>query len=58
MAAAWFALTLVVASFAVMAVDLGMGVLALATVVLVILVGAFSYARSAGVDPVLRLEVR
>jgi hypothetical protein len=43
--AAWLALTVLLACFAMMLVDLVVGVLALATVLLVTLVGARSYLR-------------
>jgi hypothetical protein len=54
----WVVLSLVVASFALMLVDVGVGLAALATVVLTAVVGAFSYARSVGADTELRVEVR
>lgn len=46
MVAGWFVLTLVVASFALMVVDLAIGLLALTTVVLFIGVATLSYVRS------------
>jgi hypothetical protein len=56
--AGWFLLTLVVASFALMLFDVGVGLAALGTVVLVTVVGTLSYLRSSGVDPELRVEIR
>ena len=56
--AGWFLLTLVVASFALMLFDVAIGLTALGTVVLVIVVGTLSYLRSSGVDPELRVEIR
>jgi hypothetical protein len=56
--AGWFVLTLVVASFALMLFDVAIGLTALGTVVLVIVVGTLSYLRSTGADPELRVEIR
>jgi hypothetical protein len=56
--AGWFVLTLVVASFALMLFDVAIGLTALGTVVLVIVVGTLSYLRSTGIDPELRVEIR
>jgi uncharacterized protein (DUF58 family) len=42
----WLALSLVLGAFAIMTVNLGIGLAALATVVLVFLVGVRSFARS------------
>ncbi|WP_255198330.1 hypothetical protein [Halorarius litoreus] len=44
----WFALTLVLGAFAIMAVDPGVGLAALVTVVLVLVVGVLTFARSTG----------
>ena len=54
----WFLLTLVLASFAIMAVDLAVGLLALATVVSTSVVTVYSYLRSTGSMPDVRVEVR
>ncbi|WP_152041696.1 hypothetical protein [Salinigranum salinum] len=56
--AGWFLLSLVVASFALMLFDVGVGLAALGTVVLVAAVGTLSYARTAGHDAALRVEIR
>ncbi|MFC7202936.1 hypothetical protein ACFQJC_05380 [Haloferax namakaokahaiae] len=56
--AGWFVLSLVVACFALMVFDLALGMVALATVVLTLVVGGLSYARSTGIDPDVRVEVR
>jgi hypothetical protein len=56
--AGWFLLSLVVASFALMLFDVGVGLAALGTVVLVAAVGARLYARTAGHDAALRVEIR
>jgi hypothetical protein len=56
--AGWFLLSLVVASFALMLFDVGVGLAALGTVVLVAAVGTLSYARTAGHDAERRVEIR
>jgi hypothetical protein len=56
--AGWFLLSLVVASFALMLFDVGVGLAALGTVVLVAAVGTLSYARTTGHDAELRVEIR
>jgi hypothetical protein len=56
--AGWFLLSLVVASFALMLFDVGVGLAALGTVVVVAAVGTLSYARTAGHDAELRVEIR
>jgi hypothetical protein len=56
----WFLLTLVLGSFALLTVDVGVGVgaPALATVALTVLGGVASYLRSVGAAPDVRVEVR
>lgn len=58
LAGGWFLLSLVVASLALMAVDTGLGLTALVTVVLVSVVGTLSYLRTTDTDPDLRVEIR
>lgn len=58
MCAGWFVLSLVVASYALLLFDTAIGLLALATVVLTVVVGGLSYLRSAGVPPDVQPEVR
>jgi predicted membrane channel-forming protein YqfA (hemolysin III family) len=53
----WFVLSLVLASFALMALDFGLGVVALATVMLTLVVGVASYVRT-GRSPDVRVELR
>ncbi|WP_435320449.1 hypothetical protein [Haloarchaeobius sp. TZWSO28] len=54
----WLALTLVLGSFALMTVNLGIGIAALATIVLVGTIAVMSYLRSAAPDTDLGVEVR
>ncbi|WP_267643806.1 hypothetical protein [Haloarchaeobius amylolyticus] len=54
----WLGLTLVLGSFALMTVNLGIGIAALATVVLTVTVAVLSYLRSSGIEAEAVVEAR
>ena len=54
----WLLLSLVLASFALMVLDTAVGLLALATVVLVSAITVLSYLRSTGTSPDFEVSVR
>jgi hypothetical protein len=53
-----FLLSRVVASFALLLVDVAVGLFSLATVGLVAVVGTLSYVRTTGANPDVRVEIR